>query len=178
MPAHGLKQNSSPLQVSAKVQETTAGSFTATQIELNLNPLDNEVFVITQVNLDVDIPDLPAGTGDINSVSASLSSTKRTTIGGINNSNVIATAQRTVAASSTGAGEITSFAFDREDPNFVAQDMDYLYIVATSDMHLQVESTGAVTTNPKTVRARVFGYRATASAAQYAALVQSEVLSS
>ena len=172
----GLKSTSSPIQISAAASEATAGTFATTQIDLTLNPLDNEVFVITQVNLDVDVPDLPTGTGDQAFVSASLSTTSRTAVGSIANENVIAAAQRYVGTGSVGGVPI-SFMFDREDPNFVAQDLDYLGIVATNNMFLNVISEGAPTTNPKTARVRVYGYRATASASIYAALVQSELLS-
>ena len=173
----GLKSTSSPIQVSASITETTGGTFSFDQIDLTLNPLDNEVFVITQVNLDVDVPDLPTGSGDQNFVSASLSATQRTGVGSIANENVIASAQRYVGTTSV-AGVPISFMFAREDPNFVAQDLDYLFIVATNNMFLNVQSEGAITTNPKTARVRVYGYRATASASVYAALVQSELLSS
>ena len=174
----GLKATSSPIQISASATELVAGTMQSEEIDLTLNALDNEVFVITQVNLDVDAPDLPTGSGDINFTSASLSSTKRTTVGSIAASNVIAAAQRTFACSGpAGQPGTLAFTLDREDPNFVAQDMDYLGIVATNNMFLNVQNEGAQVQNPKTARVRVYGYRATASAAQYAALVQSELLS-
>lgn len=173
----GLKATSSPIQISSSVSETGAGVFTSTQIDLTLNPLDNEVFVITQVNIDVDAPDMPAASGEQNFVSASLSTTSRATVGGINNENVLAAAQRYMGAKNINANNAASYQFDREDPNFVAQDLDYLGIVATNNMFLQVQGEGSSPITPKTARCRVYGYRATASASVYAALVQSELLS-
>ena len=169
----GLKATSSPIQISATVTETVPGTMASEEIDLTLNALDNEVFVVTQVNLDVDIPDLPTAAGDINFSSASLSTTQRATVGSISNSNVLAAAQRVAGAGSANL----AFSFDREDPLFVAQDMDYLGIVATNNMFLNVQNEGASLATVKTARVRVYGYRATASAAQYAALVQSELLS-
>lgn len=142
------------------------------QIDLTLNALDNEVFVVTQVNLDVSSPDIPTGTNDINFSSATLSTTKREDVGTIGASNVIASAQREIGRTTVGL-----YQFDRENPLFSAISEDYLAIVATNNMFVQVVGEGAQVANIKSCRVRVYGYRAHASAAQYAALVQSELLS-
>ena len=169
----GLKSTSSPIQISASAVEPSPGVMGTEEIDLTLNALDNEVFVVTQVNIDVDIPDLPGAAGDINFTSASLSTTQRATVGSISNSNVLAAAQRAAGAGSANL----AFSFDREDPLFVAQDMDYLGIVATNNMFLNIQAEGASVTNVKGARVRVYGYRAKADAATYASLVQSELLS-
>jgi hypothetical protein len=65
--------------------------------------------------------------------------------------------------------------FDREDPLFAAISEDYLGIVATNNMFLNI--VGLNNGNTKGVSCRVYGYRAKASASLYAALVQSELLS-
>ena len=165
----GLKSTSSPIQVSASTTELAPGLLQIETIELNLNPLDQEVFVITQVNLDVDAPDnLPLAT----SVEATLSSTRRTTIGSIANQNVIASAQRLVLGAPPA---LSAVAFDREDPTMTALSEDYIGIIATSNCFLNLVGTN--NGNVKAARVRIFGYRAKASASVYAALVQSEVLS-
>ena len=177
MPA-GLKASANPIQISASVTETAGGTFTAEQIELTLNALDNEVFVVTQINLDVDSPDAPTGTGESTFNSASLSTVKRTTVGTIADSNVLAAAQRQIEVVTNAAGTSAYLTFDREDPIFSALDMDYLGIVATNNMHLNIQQEGNVAAgSPRSARVRVYGYRATATAAVYAALVQSELLS-
>lgn len=169
----GLKATSSPIQVSAAVVEPLANTFTQDTIELNLNPLDNEVFVVTQLNLDVDAPDSVAGLST--QVRASLSTTSRTSVGTIADQNTLGAAQRLIIcnAGMTADGGIP---FDREDPTFTAITEDYIGIIATSNAFLQVE--GVDNGNPKNCRVRMYGYRARASASVYAALVQSEVLSS
>ena len=53
--------------------------------------------------------------------------------------------------------------------------LEYLGIIATNDFYLNVK--GANNTNTKFVKAKVYGTRARADSAVYAALVQSEVLS-
>lgn len=168
-----LKPSSSPIQISASITESAANVFTSETIELTLNVLDQEVFVCTQLNLDVDAPDSVIGTST--SVSASISTTSRTSVGDISDSNVLAAAQRQIItnAAMTADGGI---AFDREDPLFAALSEDYLGIIATNNAFLNIKSDGGG--NAKTVRCRIYGYRATLSAAGYAALVQSELLSS
>ena len=179
MPPKGLKTTSSPLQISALVEESGVNTFTAEEIPLTLNVLDNEVFVITQVNIDVESPDLlfvgavPGGTN--RRTIATLSTTARQTIGGIEDSNVVASASREIITLVDATPLVQSVAFDREDPQFAAISEDYLAIVATNNMFLNVEGFDNVLS--KSARVRVYGYRASASAAVYAALVQSELLS-
>lgn len=180
----GLTRNSSPIQVSSKVQETAANTFTSVEVDLTLNALDQEVFVVTQVNIDLDAPDPDAaGVGaagfGVSSTICTLSTTSRSTIGSIADSNVLAQAKKEMSffALTGPAGEpaIGSAVFDREDPLFAAMDEDYIGIVATSNMHLNI--LGNTNTSAKGASVRVYGYRAKMDAAGYAALVQSQVLS-
>ena len=46
----GLKTTSSPIAVSFSVQEAGPGVFTQGRVDLQLNPLDQEVFVVTAIN--------------------------------------------------------------------------------------------------------------------------------
>jgi len=172
MPPKGLTATSSPIQIGAVVTETAPNTFTFSEIDLTLNVLDNEVFVVTQLNLDVEVPD--SVTGTTTQVSASLSTTERTNVGSIANQNVLGQARRIIVcnAAMTPDGGI---AFDREDPLFAAISEDYLGIVATNNMFLNIVGTN--NGNTKAVACRVYGYRAKASSSLYAALVQSELLS-
>ena len=180
MPApKGLKTTSSPIQISAEVLESAPNTLTIEQIPLTLNVLDNEVFVITQVNIDSDAPDFVfagAAPGSARrQTNATLSTTERTTLGSIADSNVIAAASREVLQCVDATPLVAAVAFDREDPQFSAISEDYLAIVATNNMFLNIESFNNI--NAKSARVRVYGYRASASAAVYASLVQSELLS-
>lgn len=172
MAVTGLKSTSSPIQISSRVLELLPNTLQEDTIELNLNPLDNEVFVVTQVNLDVDAPDSITATST--RVQASLSTTTRATVGTIADQNVLAAADRQIICNGamTADGGIP---FDREDPTFTALSEDYIGIIATSNAFLQVQ--GTLNGNIKNARVRVYGYRAKAAASVYAALVQSEVLS-
>jgi hypothetical protein len=165
----GLKPTSSPIQISALVTESAANVFTSDTIDLTLNVLDNEVFVVTQINIDVDAPDAAVGATTL--VDASVSTTARTTVGSIANQNVLGAANRSII----GLVGLTGYAFDREDPLFAAISEDYLGIIATNNAFLNIEGTG--NGNAKVARCRIYGFRATASSSTYAALVQSELLS-
>ena len=169
MAAKGLTQTSSLIQISAAVTESAVNTFTVEQVDLQLNPLDREVFVIQAVDLDSLPPSLVANT--VSQVGLSLSSTRRTTIGGIDFPNVIAS-KRIVTQSVTGDGSVTNEYVATDSP---ASNLDYIAIVATNDIFLNIESTN--NTGPSSANARVYGYRARADAAIYAALVQSEALS-
>jgi hypothetical protein len=56
--------------------------------------------------------------------------------------------------------------------------LDYMAIIATSDFFVGTTDTPLTIAGPVDVAYRIWGYRAKADAATYAALVQSEVLSS
>lgn len=169
MAQKGLSQTSSLIQISATVTETAPNTFTTQQVDLQLNPLDREVFVVQGVDLDLFPPDLLANLKTASGLS--LSSTRRTTVGGIDFPNVIA-AKRITTQSVTGDGSVTNeyVAIDTPSTN-----LDYIAIIATNDFFLNIEGTANVT--PLAANARVYGYRARADASIYAALVQSEALS-
>ena len=169
MASKGLTQTSSLIQISSAVVESAPNTFTIEQIDLQLNPLDREVFVVQAVDLDLFAPTLVANTPTSSAIS--LSSTRRTTLGGIDSSNVIA-AKRILTQSVTGDGSVTN---EYEASDTPASNLDYIAIVATNDMFLNIEGTN--NTGQMSGNCRVYGYRARADAAIYAALVQSEALS-
>jgi hypothetical protein len=181
----GLTRNSSPIQISASIAESVANTFTTVEIDLTLNALDQEVFVVTQVNLDVAAPDIVAdilSTPHRSAVTCTLSTTGRSDVGSIANSNVIAQGRREIETQvvEIGAppviGSIATAVFDREDPLFSPTTEEYIGIIATSNCHLNLQGSGNL--SPKNADVRVYGYRAKMDAAGYAALVQSQVLSS
>lgn len=167
----GLKQTSSVVAVSARALETAANTYTQEQISLDLDPLNNEVFVVLAADLNPQFPDALAGTDT--SIQACVSTVSRTTMGFIENSNV-------VASSSTGiraAGLLDSgVGFSQIALETPPATLEYIAIIATNDFFLSVQGTNNA--GAKAVGCRLWGYRARADASIYAALVQSEVLSS
>lgn len=165
-----FKKTSEMVTISASVTESAANTFTEQQIDLQLDPLNNEVFVVQAINLDVSPPDCVAGTNTQSN--GSISTTSRTAIGSIADSQVMAVANDFIRMD---AGSIDGAAFSRTAGETPTADMGYVAIIATDNAFLQVQ--GGNNTAAKTLTARVYGYRAKASAAVYAALVQSELLS-
>jgi len=164
----GLKETSSIIAIGAEVIESGANTFTSQQVDLQLNPLDNEVFVVYGVDLDVLEPNLVPAT-DTN-IKASISTTSRTDVGNLAASNVLAINRIEIqsAAGETARGQFSS-------DSAPATQLPYLGIISTNDFFLNIE--GANNTQARSATCRVYGVRAKADASVYAALVQSELLS-
>jgi len=166
----GLKQTSSVVAVSSRAVETLPGVYTQEQVSLDLDPLNKEVFVVLAADLNPMFPDALTAT-DTN-VQACISTTSRTTMGFIEDSNVIASASVAIQAAGFADG---GCAFSQQAIETPPSTLDYIAIIATNDFFLSVEGAGNL--GVKAVGCRLWGYRATADASIYAALVQSEVLS-
>jgi len=165
----GLKQTSDVIQVSARVTETAANTFTQQQVDLQLDVLNREVFVVVAVDINPGLPDAIAGTDT--AVNACISTTSRTTMGFIDNSNVLATMQEAIQIGALPSG----VAFSQSSLDSPPATLDYIGIIATNDYFLSCEGTNNAVA--KSASCRVWGFRAQASADIFAALTQSELLS-
>lgn len=166
----GLKETSSLIQISASVTESAANTFTQASVDLQLNPLDNEVFLVYAIDVNASSPDLNANLAS--ATYASVSTTSRTTVGSIADSNVLGIAQHNIRNDGVSAVGFTQFA--PETPT--ASGLEYVGIIATNDFFIQILGTNNLIA--KDCQVRVYGVRARADASIYAALVQSEMLSS
>ena len=166
----GLKETSSLIQVGAFVTESAAGTFTSKRIDLQLNPLDNEVFIVYGIDIDLEAPDLIANA--VTLTQASISTTERTSVGSLNASNVLA-ASRIETQDVGGTSSVTN---EYSSDSAPATQLEYLGIIATNDFYVNILGSAAHAA-AKTMNCRVYGVRARADASVYAALVQSEVLS-
>ena len=170
MAIKGLSQTSSVVSIGFNASELVANTFVQTSVDLNLSPLDREVFVVLAVNLDPFTPDAIAGTDTL--VRSSLTTTSQTSIQEISESNCLATAVNVIRA----AGFIDSgVGFQTLGAETPPATLEYIGIIATNDFFVQVEGTANV--QLKQVNGKLYGYRARADASIFAALVQSEVLS-
>jgi len=169
----GLKQSSSIIVVGARVVESAQNTFTEERVDLQLNPLDNEVFVVLGVNLDVGAPDLKAG-GNSSTI-MTMTTTSQTDLPTLNETAVLAKAEKAIRGDSDTSDVAVAFQeqFAETPPSSM---LEYIGIIATNDFFLQIQ--GNTNSTAKTGSAKVYGYRAVADASTYAALVQSEVLSS
>ena len=167
----GLKETSSVVAVSAGITETAANTFTQGQVDLNLDPLNNEVFVVLAVDINLSPPNGTAG--DDSATLGSISTTSRTALGTIADSNVLAESRLDIRGKGFTDAAVSFTRLAGETPT---ARLDYIGIIATNDFFIQLQ--GSNNSNPAFANVRVWGYRAKADAAIYAALVQSEVLSS
>lgn len=177
----GLKQTSQQIAIGFDITSTNPTSTDVKEIELTLNALDNEVFVVTGVKMDLEAPDLPSLSGVSQDVRAAVSGViaKQDPTGGnftLSSSNILATARDTLMfseqAAPTDAAVAVSF---QENATDTPSQMEYIDIIATSSFYAAVISSNNISN--KTVTGKLYGYRARADASVYAALVQSELLS-
>lgn len=167
----GLKQTSSVVSIGFGVDETAANTFTQAQVDLNLSPLDREVFVVLAINLDPFTPDM--NPGNSSAVQCSLTSTSQTEVTNLSNSNCLAASGNFIKGGSDASDVAVAFqSLGAETP---PSTLEYIGIIATNDFFIQVAGIGNI--QARGMDGKLYGYRAVADAEIYAALVQSEVLS-
>ena len=168
----GLKPTSDVVIISGNVTESAANTFTQETVDLQLDILNREIFVVTAIDLNLSLPDANVADNET-IVRGSLSTTSRSSVGTLASSNVMA-AGRNVIVADTGAALFAGMHSDvsTETPH---AELSYIALIATNDFHAQI--TGVGNTAVKGMDFRVWGYRAQASADTFAALTQSELLS-
>jgi len=168
----GLKSTSSLITIGFSVVESAANTFTQSRVDLQLNPLDNEVFVVQAIDIQGDFPDAVAGLNT--TVSSTLTTTSRTALPLLSDSSCLATSESQIRA--TGGGIEAGAPFMEHSMDTPPAMLEYIGIISTNDFFVQVQGAGNL--NPRQTQGKMYGYRARADASVYAALVQSEVLSS
>jgi hypothetical protein len=164
----GLKETSGLITIGFTSQELVPGTMNETRVDLQLNVLDREVFVVYGVNVDLSPPEAIAG---INTATfGSISTTSRATVGSLARPNVLATAGNQIESD-----PLFGVGFSYSSADAPATQLEYLGIVATNDFYAQCIGVNNVGT--QTMTGRIYGVRAQASADIFAALTQSELLS-
>lgn len=166
----GLKQTSSTVAIGFSLRESAANTFTELTVDLNLSPLDREVFVVQAINLDPQSPDCQETVNSF--TNCSLTTTAQLGVSNLGDANCLAVAQQRIQVNGTSNSAVS---FQQQSLETPPSTMDYIGIIATNDFFVQV--VGGNNTDAKGVSGKLYGYRAQASADIYAALVQSEVLS-
>jgi len=165
----GFKKTSDLIAISFGVTESAANTFTQDEIALQLDVLNNEIFVVLAVDLNVAAPNLVAN--QTTETRASVTSTSATSMQTLANTNTIAEADLIIVADAANAVSFTRAA----EESYTGR-MDYVSLIATNNFFVAVQ--GTLNTAAKSVNGRIWGFRAKMDAAGFAALVQSEVLSS
>jgi hypothetical protein len=166
----GFKKTSETIAISFGVSEVAPNTFVQDEISLQLDVLNNEIFVVVGVDLDLANPDALAGIDT--ATRASVTSTSQTGISNLAQTNCIASARDAIRAAGFVDGGV---AFARAAETTPLGSVDYISLIATNNFFVQLLGTANVAV--KSLEGRMWGYRARADASTYAALVQSEVLS-
>ena len=166
----GLKETSSLITIGFSVTETAPNTFTQARTDLQLNPLDNEVFVVQAIDIQTDFPDAIAATNT--GVNATLTTTSQTALPLLSASSVLASSECQIRATGFVDGGVGFQESSMDSPPAM---LEYIGIISTNDFFVQVE--GFANGTPKLIQGKMYGYRARADSSVYAALVQSEVLS-
>ena len=164
----GLKQSSSVVSIGFSASEAAPNILAQSQVDLNLSPLDREVFVVLAINLDSSAPQFVAGS--TTQTRCGLTTTSVTAIPQLSDANCLARLSNTIVSTGTDAVSFTSGALETPPAT-----LEYIGIIATNDFFVQVQGTN--NTANASMSGKLYGYRAVASADIFAALVQSEVLS-
>jgi len=165
----GFKKTSDLIAISFGVTSTAPDTYTEDEIALQLDVLNNEIFVVLAADLNLSVPLLVPGTNT--NTAAAFASTSQATIGKLSNTNVIAVAELDIRSAAPG----DCVSFERLANESYTGELDYIALISTNNFFVGVSSANTGVAN--TVNGRVWGYRAKADASTYAALVQSEVLS-
>lgn len=176
-----LKKTSETIQISTLVEQGVANAFEVYPTDLQLNPLDNEVFVVQGVKIDYlgILPSAAVGVatpGQFPVTEVAITTTRPTIMPSLANSNVLAYSNRQAVCMVNADGLATYFLAEQGPIDTPDSMLDYIGIIATNDFFVAVDSVNCL--GAFDVAIRIYGYRAKADAATYAALVQSEVLSS
>mgnify|MGYP000172999616 FL=1 len=166
----GFKKTSDTIAISFGVDEAAPNAFIQEEIALQLDVLNNEIFVVLAVDLDVTPPDAIAGVDT--TTNASISTTSLIAVGNLSQSNVMAQSSDRIRAAGFVDGGV---GFSRAAESTYTGMVDYIALIATNNFFVQLQ--GGNNVAPKGLTGRVWGYRARADSSTYAALVQSEVLS-
>lgn len=166
----GFKKTSDTIAISFGLSETAANTYSQEQVELQLDVLNNEIFVVLAIDLNPAAPDAIAATDTTTHMQ--LTSTSQTAKVSLSNSNCLAISERQIRAAGFVDGGVPFTHFSGETPT---GDVDYIGLIATNNFFVAVQ--GSNNAVAKGASGRVWGYRARADASTYAALVQSEVLS-
>jgi len=173
MAIKGLKQTSSLITIGFNNAESAANTFTQARVDLQLNPLDNEVFVVQAINLDPFAPEAVPGVDT--QVNCSLTTNSQTAVATLAITSCMATATLDIRTNVAFAASSAGVPFSRTSLETPPAGLDYIGIIATNDFFTQIQGTGNVAV--KSVNGKLYGYRAKADSSIYAALVQSELLS-
>jgi hypothetical protein len=167
----GISVTSAIITISGQTAEIAPNTFVEEQVPLSLDILNREVLLVYAIDMNPSNPNAVAGTDTF--CNTSLSTTSRTSVGTIANTNVLGAAEKAIMAAGYVDGGVAFQDVSPETPT--ANALDYIGIVSTNDFFVQVK--GFQNVGLMECDWRMWCARARVSADIYAALVQGETLS-
>ena len=167
----GVSVTSAIITISGTTDEVVPGVMAQEQIPLQLDILNREVLLVYAIDLNVAAPSAISGTDTASNMS--LSSTSRTTIGNIGDTNVFSASIKQIRAAGFIDGGVAFTQTSLDTPHSNA--LDYIGIISTNDFFVQVQGANNLTNVQGNWR--MWCARARVTADIYAALVQGETLS-
>lgn len=164
MATNPLRRTSANLNIGGFVESAVANTFTEAEVNLPLSTLDREVFVVTDVYIEVKRPDTIPATNC--STAGQVTKTPQTEILRINDPSMVSKSTEEVF------GGVAEFSWAGYEWPQVNGD-DVIAVIATPNFFIAVDGTNNATT--ENAACRLTGYRAKATADVYAALVTEEL---
>ena len=159
MAVKGLKKTSETISIGFSVEESAANTFTQGRIDLNLDPLNNEVFVVSAINLDPFPSSAISGTDT--RVRAALTTTSKAGMPGLSDSNCLATSTNQIQAAGFADGGV---GFQQHQSiHLLLRSITW----ALSPPRFLVQVEGDNNPVAKGVNGKLYGYRAKADASIY-----------
>tara|TARA_R100000479_G_C6382180_1_gene201571 strand:- start:493 stop:1014 length:522 start_codon:yes stop_codon:yes gene_type:complete len=163
---------SQPLIISGRIAEGGANTFQQDQVNLQLDVLSQEIFLVYAVDLNTAPPENLDDT--TTAVDMSLSTVSRNDIGFVSDTNVIATTNNVIVGAGATNGNVYVPTTSLDTPP--SSTIPYIGLISTNNFFVQLKGTN--NNAAKSGSYRVWGARATVKdPAVYASLVQSELLS-
>lgn len=159
-------QTSSLVSMGGIVTTAAANTYTEIEVQLPLSSLDQEVFVVTDIEFTLGAPEAIAATDTLSQCQVTTST--QTGMLAINSPAVVG---KKLIAIKQGVAVIEES--NPGDSYSTGTSSDYISIIATPNYFISVE--GANNVANTTAACRVRGFRAKAQAAAYAALVTEEL---
>lgn len=174
-----LKKTSALMNLGAQLDLVDGAGYTETEIDLNMDPLSREVFVITDYELDYGTSmHFDAALGGTVSISGQITVSSKTSTINVNDPDCVGRFQ--AATLQGGAANLGAGAYvvnkNPEGPSSTGTSRDYLNIVATPNWFIGGSFSTTTGGAPnKQINARITGYRATCDVATYSALIAEQL---
>jgi len=173
-----LKKASALMNLGGQVVLVDGAGYTQTEVNLPLDALNREIFVVTDIQIDYN-PGLlfDVAAGGTQEIQGQVTMNTQIGLLGINNPDCVGRfGARTLQGLGVNAGAGSSVYHANPDETSSGTQSDYLSIVATPDFF--VGGVFATTTGGgpnRTINVRVTGYRAIADTGTYSALIAQQI---